>query len=69
MIALLLQEQILEILMNNNKNVRPEGLEPSTFGTGIQRSIQLNYGRINSTFEPVKLVINSQFCAIQPPIN
>jgi hypothetical protein len=25
--------------------VRPEGLEPSTFGTGIQRSIQLNYGR------------------------
>src|SRR5579883_2983466 len=26
--------------------VRPEGLEPSTFGTGIQRSIQLNYGRL-----------------------
>lgn len=25
--------------------VRPEGIEPSAFGTGIQRSIQLNYGR------------------------
>jgi len=28
----------------------------------------LNYGRINSTFEPVKLVINSQFYAILPAI-
>jgi hypothetical protein len=27
------------------KKVRPEGFEPSTFGTGIQRSIHLNYGR------------------------
>ena len=25
--------------------VRPGGLEPPTFGTGIQRSVQLNYGR------------------------
>lgn len=31
--------------MGNRLGVRPEGLEPSTFGTGIQRSIQLNYGR------------------------
>lgn len=29
-----------------SKEVRPEGLEPSTFGTGIQRSILLNYGRL-----------------------
>jgi|WetSurMetagenome_2_1015567.scaffolds.fasta_scaffold1544523_1 hypothetical protein len=35
----------LVIFHRKRKKVRPEGFEPSTFGTGIQRSIHLNYGR------------------------
>jgi hypothetical protein len=36
----------LIIFHKKHKKVRPEGFEPSTFGTGIQRSIHLNYGRV-----------------------
>lgn len=46
--------------------MRPEGLEPSTFGTGIQRSIQLNYGRRyeNLAFRTVSAEITSKFLQI-----